>query len=136
MAEAVFKHHVRDLNHFSVIDSAGTAGYHIGDIPDSRSVACCKRHGIPVDHLGQQLTKEHLMTFDWVLVMDDSNLSNAKRLADKNCKAQIALFGSFDPQGERIIADPYYGGEDGFEHNYEQILRCSAGFCKHLGLTK
>lgn len=122
-------------NHsFGTIDSAGTAGYHIGSLPDDRSVAVCKSHGISVSHSAQKLSREHLRTFDWVLVMDDSNLSDAKKLVDCDSTAQIALFGSFDPQGERIIDDPYYGGSDGFEHNYQQILRCSAGFCRHLGL--
>ena len=135
MAEAVFKDYVKKFNHFGTIESSGTAGYHVGETPDSRSVKTCKKHGVPVDHRAQQFKREQLDQFDWVLVMDESNLENVKRLmTGKHHKAQIKLFGEFDPQGERIIEDPYYGGLDGFEHNFQQVLRCSQGFCKHLGL--
>lgn len=145
MAEAVFKHYVTEHHPhaFRKIDSAGTAGYHVGDPPDSRSVACCNKHGVPVSHVGQQLSEAHFDEFDWILVMDESNLSNAKRLAQarRNSTCRIEMFGNFDPKGEklyllncRVISDPYYGGDDGFEHNYQQIYRCTKGFCKHLGL--
>ena len=31
-----------------------------------------------------------------------------KRRAPKNSKAQLFLLGEFDPEGDRIIRDPYY----------------------------
>lgn len=40
--------------------------------------------------------------------MDENNISNLKGKAPKNAKAKILLLGDFDPQGERIIRDPYY----------------------------
>lgn len=54
----------------------------------------------------------------------------------------MALFGAFDPElalaspGSRLrpqaIADPYYGGKDGFEMCYEQCVRFSKGFLDFL----
>jgi len=30
------------------VDSAGTAGYHVGHLPDDRSIAVAKKHGINI----------------------------------------------------------------------------------------
>lgn len=73
MAEAVFSDIVNKhgLNSkIKIIDSAGTAGYHIGDFPDTRTIDVCKEHGVPIDHIGRQICKEDFDEFDWILVMD------------------------------------------------------------------
>ena len=59
------------------------------------------------------------------------NLKNAKRIQPKDAKAKLFLLGDFDPEGEKIIEDPYYGGINGFEHNFEQVTRSCLGFLKH-----
>ncbi|KAI9009644.1 phosphotyrosine protein phosphatase I superfamily [Gaertneriomyces semiglobifer] len=135
MAEAVFKHMVEQkglADKFNIIDSAGTAGYHIGEAPDSRSVATCNAHGVPVKHAAQQVSKAHFESFDWILCMDESNYASLMRSKPRTSKATVKLLGDFDPQGQRIIGDPYYGGIDGFEVNYEQIVRCSNAFLEKL----
>lgn len=35
-------------------------------------------------------------------------MKDLSKRAPKGCKAKLLLFGDFDPQGERIIRDPYY----------------------------
>lgn len=40
--------------------------------------------------------------------MDENNISNLKGDAPQGCKAKILLLGDFDPEGDRIIRDPYY----------------------------
>lgn len=40
--------------------------------------------------------------------MDNSNILDLKERAPKNATAKILLLGDFDPNGERIIRDPYY----------------------------
>nr|KAJ3418781.1 hypothetical protein HK105_007851 [Polyrhizophydium stewartii] len=137
MAEAVFAHMVRQNGleaSFARIDSAGTGGWHAGETPDSRSAKTCAAHGVPVNHRARQVTKSDFAEFDYMLCMDESNFENLKRMSGGSSKAKIHLFGEFDPNGERIIEDPYYGGIDGFEHNFQQVERASRGFLKHLGL--
>ncbi|KAI7903183.1 phosphotyrosine protein phosphatase I superfamily [Cokeromyces recurvatus] len=137
MAEAVFAHTVKEhdlQDKFRKIDSAGTASYHVGSIPDSRSSFTCKSHGVPVNHKARKVTKKDFEDFDYVLCMDEYNLSDLKGLAPSGSKAVIKLFGEYDPKGERIIEDPYYGGRDGFEHNFKQVTRASKGFLKSLDL--
>ncbi|MGH0133992.1 UNVERIFIED_CONTAM: hypothetical protein FKN15_065368 [Acipenser sinensis] len=49
----------------------------------------------------------------------------------KNCKAKIELLGSYDPQKQLIIQDPYYGNEEDFETVYEQCVRCCKAFLEN-----
>ena len=55
---------------FGKIDSAGTACYHVGDSPDPRTIDVCNAHGVPIDHVGRQLSKHDFEEYDWILVMD------------------------------------------------------------------
>ncbi|KAK9720699.1 Low molecular weight phosphotyrosine protein phosphatase [Basidiobolus ranarum] len=135
MAEAVFAHTVKTkgLSDKFLIDSAGTAAYHVGETPDSRSTATCKKHGVPVNSRARQVSVKDYTDFDYILCMDESNLANLKSRKPKNSKATVEMFGKYDPEGELVIEDPYYGGQDGFEHNFRQVTRCSLGFLKSLG---
>ncbi|KAG9284025.1 hypothetical protein G9A89_022799 [Geosiphon pyriformis] len=136
MAEAVFAHTVQQkgLKDRFHIDSAGTAGYHVGERPDNRSIQTCKIHNIPVDSYARQVKREDFREFDYILCMDNSNLADLNDLKPKNSKAIVKLFGNYDPQGDLIIRDPYYGGNDGFEGNFQQVTRCSEGFLRTLNL--
>ncbi|KAI8818387.1 protein-tyrosine phosphatase [Fimicolochytrium jonesii] len=136
MAEAVFAHITKErgLSSQFKIDSAGTAGYHVGDSPDTRSMATCRKNGVDVSHVGRQVSKSDFTDFDWVLCMDESNLRDLQRIQPKGSKAKVQLFGDFDPEGDRIIRDPYYGGPEGFDRNFAQVTRCSEQFLKELGL--
>ncbi|CAG8527970.1 15235_t:CDS:2 [Funneliformis caledonium] len=122
MAEAVFKDTVKQkgLESRFNIDSAGTGNYH--------------QHGVPVDHYARQVVKQDFKEFDYILCMDNSNLTSLQRTKPKDSKATIKLFGEYDPQGERLIQDPYYGGIGGFEKNFQQVTRCSEAFIESLNL--
>lgn len=135
MAEAVFTAEVvkRNLRDKFTIDSCGTCSYHVGESPDSRSSRTCKKHNVPVNHRARQIRQSDFDNFDYILCMDESNLEDLKDMAPKNAKKKIQLFGEYDPKGERIIRDPYYSGIDGFEHNFDQVTRCSEGLLSHLG---
>jgi low molecular weight phosphotyrosine protein phosphatase len=117
------------------IDSAGTAGYHVGDSPDDRSVATCQKFlgkKIKVDFYARQVTKQDFLTFDYILCMDESNFRDLTNIKPKNATATLKLLGEFDPQGDRIIKDPYYGGLNGFETNFNQVTRSLEAFIKHV----
>lgn len=134
MAEAVFKHVVdqKGLSDEVSVQSFGTAGYHVGETPDSRTVSTCKIHEVPIKHRAQQITSASFADFDYVLCMDHSNLKNLKRIQPADSKAKLALFGEWkeDSTFSRIIDDPYYGGNDGFEVCYQQCVHFSEVFLK------
>eukprot|EP01117_Protostelium_nocturnum_P002752 TRINITY_DN1365_c0_g3_i1.p1 TRINITY_DN1365_c0_g3~~TRINITY_DN1365_c0_g3_i1.p1 ORF type:complete len:162 (+),score=45.80 TRINITY_DN1365_c0_g3_i1:67-552(+) len=134
MAELVFTQVAKERGVLKdwKIDSAATSDYHIGSPPDERSAAICKKHypDLEVTHRGRQISTSDFNDFQYVFCMDESNLEDLKRV-QKQCKeptAVLKLFGSFDPKGERIIKDPYYGGIDGFQRNFDQCKRCSEAF--------
>ncbi|XP_036295282.1 low molecular weight phosphotyrosine protein phosphatase isoform X1 [Pipistrellus kuhlii] len=132
IAEAVFRKLVTDQNVSDKwrIDSAATSTYEVGNPPDYRGQNCMKKHGVPMSHVARQVTKEDFVTFDYILCMDESNLRDLTRKSHQvnNSKAKIELLGSYDPQKQLIIEDPYYGNESDFETVYQQCLRCCRAF--------
>ena len=59
-------------------------------------------------YLFSQITESDFNYFDFILGMDDENIFHLERMKPVDCKAKIRLLGDFDPQGEKIIRDPYY----------------------------
>ncbi len=105
------------------VDSAGTAGYHVGNPPDPRSVSVARKHGLDIS--GQKCRKfstQDFEEFDHIYVMDESNYSNVISLAasqEEIDKVQLLLDILHDDVKE--VPDPYYGGADGFENVYQLI---------------
>lgn len=124
LAEGVFRHVAGEagLADRFVIDSAGTGGWHEGSLPDRRSMAVAASHGI--DLAGQRARRVRpgdFSRFDHILGMDRSNVADLKRAAPAGAVGSIGLFLEV-ATGEMVeIADPYYGGPDGFETAYRTI---------------
>lgn len=135
MAEAVFKYTVEKngyLKYFNRIDSFGTSGWHIGESPDSRSSRTCKKHGVPVNHAAQQISHQDFSDFDYVIAMDQSNKEDLLHMKPRGSKTKVNLFGDWRTNSEfqKIVDDPYYGGNDGFEINFNQLTHFSEEFLK------
>ena len=114
LAEAIFKHKVnkKKLRAFFLADSCGTANYHIGDLPDHRTIKNAIKNGIEIQHLGRQLSRMDLEVFDLILAMDQSNLDNILKIADLDFQlTKIKLIRAYDPNGKGDVPDPYYGTE-------------------------
>jgi protein-tyrosine phosphatase len=101
------------------VDSAGTAAYHTGNPPDPRSILIAKNQGINIkNQRARPFCKEDFNIFSKIFVMDQSNYDHVVALADtqqNKDKVQLIL-GS----GQEV-PDPYYGGEDGFQHCFELL---------------
>ena len=125
MAEAVLAHAAPQWT----VDSAGTGDWHVGDRPDHRTLTVLRRHGLATAHRGRQVRAEDFSDFDLLLVMDRSNLRDIEDFWPRSgATAQVALLGSFDPQGgEREVPDPYHDELDAFEAVYAQVERCCRG---------
>ncbi|XP_061019223.1 low molecular weight phosphotyrosine protein phosphatase isoform X4 [Dama dama] len=85
-------------------------------------------------NISDNVTKEDFATFDYILCMDESNLRDLNRKSNqvKNCRAKIELLGSYDPQKQLIIEDPYYGNDADFETVYQQCVRCCRAFLEKV----
>lgn len=118
-AEGILKRMVREqrLEDKISVDSAGTSGYHDGDLPDHRMRQHGTRRGYKFDSLSRRFTSRDFDRFDVILAMDDSNYHNIMRLApDLESEKKVYRMVDFSNRfGHDHIPDPYYSGADGFE---------------------
>jgi protein-tyrosine phosphatase len=100
-----------------VIDSAGTAGYHIGAPPDPRSQSAALRRGIDISDLrARQVSRSDFASFDLILAMDRESLRDLEAKCPGHARAKLRLFLEYAPQtGRTEVPDPYYGGDADFE---------------------
>lgn len=122
LAEGILKTKVDSNSIF--VDSAGTAAYHIGKLPDERSIAVAKKYGIDItDQRARKFTVKDFDTFDYIYAMDESNFQNILELArnqeDEN-KVKLIL-NENHPAENLSVPDPYYGGDEGFENVYAML---------------
>lgn len=100
------------------VDSAGTAGYHTGELPDARARAAGKRKGIVVGGRARQFKRADFERFDYVLAMDQSNFDDLSELAGAGeARKKLHLLRSFDADSlpGASVPDPYYGSDDDFD---------------------
>ena len=137
MAEAMFKELVSSAGLSSQIkvDSAATSTYELGQPPDRRTVKELAKHGLSATNMiARQLNATDFLEADYILVMDENNLRDAKRMApDKNSAAKVKLVYSLTPGKEdHVVADPWYTGD--FKETYEDILMGIEAFLHFLGI--
>ncbi|MCX2719361.1 low molecular weight protein-tyrosine-phosphatase [Lentiprolixibacter aurantiacus] len=105
------------------VDSAGTAGYHIGNPPDPRSVAVARKYQIDIS--GQRcrrFVREDFERFDHIFVMDQSNYQDVIELAaESEHYEKVKLLLEEIEAGPSEVPDPYYGGDSGFEYVFDLI---------------
>ena len=120
-AEGVFKQKVkdRDLEKLFVVDSAGTGGWHVGNLADPRMRQTALSRGIELNSRSRKIEENDLYEFDHILVMDNDNLDAVKSLIKDhknpiNSKIKLILSYSKNFQLDEV-PDPYYGGQHGFD---------------------
>jgi protein-tyrosine phosphatase len=135
LAEAVFLALLEEqglLEDFEV-DSAGTGSWHVGDPPDPRSVAVARDNGIDLRGRARQITPDDLAVFDWIIAMDDSNLSSIASMARSDDKARLHRLREFDDSpDDGDVPDPYYGGPGGFDEVFDIVDRSCRRFLDHM----
>ena len=138
-AHGVMQHKVneRGLQNRISIDSAGTHAYHVGEPSDRRSRALARQKGIDMEYIrARKIAIHDYDEFDYILAMDEENLELIEYYAPAGYSANIALFLSFaNQQGrcdERVVPDPYYGGDAGFEHVFELVDQGCEALIEHI----
>ncbi|GAB3475784.1 low molecular weight protein-tyrosine-phosphatase [Marinomonas epiphytica] len=116
------------------LDSAGTAAYHVGNPPDSRSIQALQDIGINIAaQKARKVSTQDFYDNDWILAMDQQNLSDLQAIQPSDGRANVVMFGDFSPNvnfGE--VADPYYGKDKEFVVMREQLQRISHAFLEHI----
>ena len=120
-AEGIFNQKIkeRDLEKLFVVDSAGTGGWHVGNLADPRMRETALSRGIELTSRSRKIEQSDLYEFDHILVMDNDNLDAVKSLSKDhnnlvNSKIKLILSYSKSSQLDEV-PDPYYGGQNGFE---------------------
>ncbi len=128
MAEAILRHKVQavGLSDRIEIDSAGTGNWHAGESPHHGTHRILTEKGISTAGIyARQITRADLEAYDYILTMDDSNLTNVRALGPARAVGQPFL--EYAPQlGKTEVPDPYYTGD--FAGVYEMLDAACDGF--------
>ena len=122
LAEGILKNKTQNLDVF--VDSAGTASYHVGNLPDSRSIEIANKNGIDLtNQRARQFSEKDFDDFDKIYAMDTNNYSNiislARNQSDRD-KVDVIL-NELTPKSYDSVPDPYYGAGDGFQIVYDML---------------
>ena len=133
LAEGILKHKLADHQLNWVVDSAGTGSWHIGELPDRRSIAVAKKNGIDIsDQRARQFVSSDLEEYDLILAMDSSNYQNILRLSTaKNQEEKVELILNFSQPGfNGNVPDPYWD-DDGFEQVFQMLEEACDAIIEH-----
>ena len=132
-SEVILRHLVKEKGEDEKweIDSAGTGDWHVGKRPDKRTLQTLKKHGISTEHRARVVTSKDFNKFDIIFAFDESNIRDLKDIRPKAGKAELKLFGEWDPEGVTNVEDPYYGDIEGFDVMFEHCFRCCKAFLEH-----
>ena len=134
MAEGILRDKVQSAGLDIETDSAGTANYHVGEMPDERAVATMRTKGIDISDLrGRQFKAEDFAQFDRIFAMDQNNYSDILALAANTEDAQkVQLMLDRSGGDPRSVPDPYYGGDEGFEEVHRMLDEACEIFLKEI----
>lgn len=109
------------------VTSSGIGGWHVGGPADSRAQAELAAHGYDgSQHVAAKFGGERFDA-DLIVALDTNHVSEL--VARGVPEQRVRLIRSFDPAAEEGagVADPYYGGPDGFATTREQIEAAADG---------
>lgn len=123
IAEGAFRAAVQERHFSCLIDSAGTASYHVGSQPDSRAIAVANRNGIDIsEQAARQLVRDDFYRFSHIIALDRANLEDLRARAPRDGTASLAMLMDAVPgrRGEPV-PDPYYGDTAAFDKAWDMI---------------
>lgn len=127
LAHGILDHKLKQRGLSWTVDSAGTSGYHDGELPDTRSQDVALKHGIDLNYQrSRKLVVEDFDAFDIIYAMDAMNFRSISNLApSEEDKAKVRMImNEVDAGRNEQVPDPYFG-EDGFENVYDMLDRAT-----------
>jgi len=123
IAEGVACEFVAKNNLDILVDSCGTGDYHKGENPCPNSIKVAFEHGIDISsHRARAITKEDFKKFDFIVALDESNISNLLKMGAP--KEKLYKLGSFGYDNQDV-PDPYFfDGFKAFEKVFLMIECC------------
>ena len=83
----------------------------------------------------RQISKDDLLRFDRIMVMDNENYRTVTSLApDASCINKVEMLASYlrHHEGQTTIPDPYYGTDRDFELVIELLEDACEGLIDHI----
>lgn len=123
MAEGAFRAVAQERGLHCLVDSAGTASYHIGSPPDPRAILVAGRKGVDIGgQSARQIDRDDFYRFSHIIALDRANLEGIRARAPRDATARLAmLLDAIDGRAGDPVADPYYGDEAAFEATWNVI---------------
>ena len=134
MAEFLLKDIVRKrgLAHEFEIASAATSREEIGNPVHYGTKHKLAQLGISVaGKTARQVTARDYRYYDLLLVMDNNNMRNMRRILGDDVDDKVHLLLDYTPRRGQSIADPWYTGD--FDITYDDIMEGLAGLLQQLG---
>jgi protein-tyrosine phosphatase len=134
LAEAAFRQEIERLDLEVEVDSAGTGAWHVGNPPDKRAQRIARRNGIDISTYGaRQVKEDDFHRFTHIVALDAENLEALEAMKPPAAMAQITLLLDHTEGREgEAVADPYYGGEAGFEITWAEVTVGAKGLAERL----
>lgn len=134
LAEGIFIREAEARGITVDVDSAGTGGWHAGELPDPRARAEGRSRGCEMTMRARQVRPGDFERFDLIVAMDAANLRDLRRMAGRNAD-KVRLLRSFDPLSSEgaEVPDPYYDGPAEFAQVGDMIERAVDGIFRSLG---
>jgi protein-tyrosine phosphatase len=133
-AEGVLKHQLAEagLEDQVTVDSAGTAGWHSGSLPENRTRRHASQRGYSLTHRARQVRPEDFEDFDLIIAMDEANRRDLRDFARRpGDMSKVQLFCEFTSQrSETEVPDPYHEGPEVFEQVLDIVEEGSAELMK------
>lgn len=135
-AEAVVHAKLRKckLDESVEVDSAGTSGYHEGEMADGRMMTHAKKRGYELTSISRQIRPKDFEEFGMIIAMDASNFQNLMSMAkNPSQKNKISMMTDFSEKYDgEDVPDPYYGGSMGFEKVLDILEDCAEGLIEEI----
>ena len=115
------------------VDSAGTAGYHIGSKPDPRAIDIAKKNNIDISTLrARKFERSDFINFDKIYVMDKNNFNDVIGLAENKNEASKVILITDILDSDSFVPDPYYGDLADFEKVFNLLEKICKKIAKNI----
>ena len=134
LAEGILKHQLKEAGIMDwEIDSAGTGGWHAGELPDRRSIEVAKKYDIDItSQRARKLNGYDLENFDLIFAMDANNYNDILKLSQNKAerdKVKLIMNEAYPGQNKHV-PDPYYN-DNGFEEVFQMLDKACGKIIEH-----
>jgi protein-tyrosine phosphatase len=139
MAQGILRKKIEESGLKVTVDSAGTGGWHAGEPADRRAVKTAKKFGIDISKLAaRKFSAADFDAFDFIFVMDRENLREVLKLvrSEKDAEKVKLLLNAENPECNKDVPDPWYGGEEGFTDVFLMIEKACDAVLKSLSTVR